>query len=113
MGEKMDRENVKYDLFSQYFRKHAYEIFAAMRENNPALRQPGLDGKTPFWFFSRYEDVAAVLRDDQNFVLDPKLAMDAEVYQGRHFDSPLSKQLDNHLLTKEGEDHRRLRSLVT
>ena len=103
--------SVKYDLYSQYFRKHAYEIFSTMRENDPILHQPGLDGKTMFWFFSRYEDVEAVLRDDKHFVLDPKLVLEPEEYQRRR--DPLSSKLYNHLLDKEGEDHRRLRSLVT
>ena len=74
----MSQVTIKYDLYSQYFRKHAYEIFAAMRERDPALRQPGIDGETPIWFFSRYQDVEAALRDDVHFVLDLKLAMDPQ-----------------------------------
>jgi cytochrome P450 len=109
----MDQDTIKYHLYSQYFRQHAYEIFSTMRENDPVLYQPGIDGKTPIWFISRYEDVEAVLRDDQRFVLDAKLALAPEDYQRRYLSSPISNQLDNHLLTKEGEDHRRLRSLVT
>ena len=109
----MDQVTVSYNLYSQYFRKHAYEIFSNMRASDPVVRQPGIDGKTPIWFVSRYEDVEAVLRDDGRFVLDARLALDPEVFQNRYLSNPLSNQLDNHLLTKEGEDHRRLRSLVT
>ena len=109
----MELDSVKYNLYSQYFRQHAYEIFTAMREKDPIIRQPGIDGETPLWFISRYEDVEAVLRDDRHFVLDPKLALDPEVVQRRFAGDPIVNQWNNHLLTKEGEDHRRLRSLVT
>jgi cytochrome P450 len=109
----MDQDVVKYNLYSQYFRKHAYEIFASMRESDPVVRQPGIDGKTPIWFISRYSDVEAVLRDDKHFVLSARLALDPEEFKTRFPGNPLSDKLDNHLLTKEGEDHRRLRSLVT
>ena len=109
----MDQDTIKYNLYSQYFRKHAYEIFAAMRTSDPVVRQPGFDGKTPIWFISRFEDVEAVLRDDQHFVLDPKLALDPKVLQQRYLGTPLSEKIEQHLLTKEGEDHRRLRALVS
>jgi cytochrome P450 len=109
----MDQDTVKYNLYSQYFRKHAYEIFSAMRASDPVVRQPGIDGKTPIWFISRYSDVEAVLRDDKHFVLSARLALDPEEFKTRFPSNPLSDKLDNHLLTKEGEDHRRLRSLVT
>ncbi len=109
----MGQETVKYDLYSQYFRQHAYEIFSAMRDHDPVLRQAGLDGQTPIWFFSRYAHVEAILRDDQHFVLDAKLVLDSDEYRRQFQSNPLSSQLDNHLLSKEGEDHRRLRSLVT
>jgi hypothetical protein len=49
-----------------------------MREHDPVLRQPGLDGKTPIWFLTRYDDVVAMLLDDVRFVLDPALALTPE-----------------------------------
>ena len=48
-----------------------------MREQDPVLRQLGLDGETMLWFVTRYEDVAAVL-DDERFVRDPRLALTPE-----------------------------------
>jgi len=109
----MIQDTVKYDLYSQYFRKHAYEIFASMRENDPIIRQNGLDGETKMWFVSRYEDVEAALRDDKHFVLDPQMAFDPEKYRQNFLQNGRMGQLDHHLLTKDGEDHRRLRLLVT
>ena len=49
-----------------------------MREHDPVLRQPGLDGETPIWFVTRYDDVAAVLLDNERFVRDPRLALTEE-----------------------------------
>jgi len=58
----------KYDLYSERFRADTYAIFAEMRERDPVLCQPGIDGETPIWFVTRYDDVVAVLLDDERFV---------------------------------------------
>jgi len=63
---------LKYDLYSDAFRVSTYATFAEMRERDPVLCQPGIDGETPLWFVTRY-----------------------------------------HMLNKDGDDHRRLRRLVT
>src|SRR5579862_6794796 len=65
----------KYDLYSDAFRADTYATFAQMRENDPVFCQPGLDGETPIWFVTRYEDAEAVLLDDERFVRDPRLAL--------------------------------------
>ena len=54
-----------------------------MREHDPVLRQPGIDGETPIWFVTRHDDVAAVLLDDERFVRDPRLALSAEELEAR------------------------------
>jgi cytochrome P450 len=61
----------KYDLYGPEFRADPACVFAQMREHDPVLRQPGLDGETPIWFITRHDDVAAVLLDDERFVRDP------------------------------------------
>jgi cytochrome P450 len=53
----------KYDLYSDAFRANPYATFAAMRAEDPVFRQPGLDGETPIWFVTHYEEVAAILLD--------------------------------------------------
>jgi len=68
----------KYDLYSDAFRADTYATFARMREQDPVLCQPGLDGETPIWFVTRYEDADAVLRDNARFVRDPRLALPPE-----------------------------------
>jgi cytochrome P450 len=103
----------KYELYSPEFRANPYPIFAAMREHDPVLRQPGFDGETMIWFVTRYEDVAAVLVDDERFVRDHRLAFTPEQLEAMEALPPELEAIDNHMLNRDGEDHRRLRRLVT
>jgi len=101
----MDRAR-KVDLYSQDFKRDTYRTFAELRAREPVLHQLTLDASTEGWFVSRYADVEAALRDDKRLVRDPALA-------GVAFPtSPLDDLLNNHMLTRDGEDHRRLRTLV-
>jgi len=104
----------KYDLYSHDFRLRTYETFAQMRDEDPVLLQAGLDGETPIWFVTRYDDVVAILVDDKRFVRDPRLALTEEEQeeQLRSLVGPLP-YIENNMLNKDGADHRRLRKLVT
>jgi cytochrome P450 len=51
----------KYDLYGPEFRADPACVFAQMREHDPVVRQPGIDGETPIWFVARHDDVTAVL----------------------------------------------------
>jgi cytochrome P450 len=107
-------DKINYDLYSQEFSRHAYEIFERMRKESPIIQQPGMDGETPIWFLSRYQDVEAMLKDDRHFVLDYRLAIDADRLPPIRRNEPdMMEMINHHLLTKEGEDHRRLRALVS
>ena len=109
MGER------KYDLYSDEFRASTHETYAAMRESDPVFSQPGLDGTTPIWFVTRHDDVLALLMDDQRFVLDPALVLTPDELEERRGPIPaeLDARVNTNLLSKDGEDHRRLRRLVT
>ena len=102
----------KYELYDAAFRADPYRVFAQMRAHDPVFRQPGIDGETPIWFVTRHEDVAAVLLDDERFVRDPSLALSEEQLAAQAT-PPAVAAIDNHMLTRDGEDHRRLRRLVT
>src|SRR6186713_784358 len=103
----------KYELYSDDFRADPYPIFAAMRESDPVLCQPGMDGETMIWFVSTYDDVAAVLLDDERFVRDPRLALTPEELAEQPEPPPAMAAIENHMLNRDGDDHRRLRRLVT
>ena len=104
----------KYDLYSEGFFANAYATFAQMRENDPVLCQPGLDGVTPIWFVTRYEDAEAVLLGDERFVRDPRLALQRDRLAAFMADFPEALEwVDSHMLNRDGDDHRRLRRLVS
>lgn len=103
-----------YDLYSHDFRLTTHETYARMREESPVHVQPGLDGETPIWFVTRYDDVVALLTDNERFVLDPKLALTPEELALLEDAGPRpDERVSENLLAKDGEDHRRLRRLVT
>jgi cytochrome P450 len=104
----------KYDLYSDRFRARTYDTFAQMRAEDPVFCQPGIDGETMIWFLTRHDDVVTVLLDDERFVRDPALALEAEELAAWKQDLPeLLEFTEQHMLNRDGADHRRLRRLVT
>jgi cytochrome P450 len=104
----------RYDLYSQEFRRATHGTYARMREESPVHLQPGLDGETPIWFVTRYDDVVAVLTDNERFVVDPTLVLTPDELAALHEGGPEpDERVNENLLGKDGDDHRRLRRLVT
>jgi cytochrome P450 len=104
----------KYDLYSDAFRADTYATFARMREEDPVLCQPGIDGETPIWFVTRFDDAEAVLLDDERFVRDPRLALPPELLAEWQAGLPEAIAfIESHMLNRDGVDHRRLRRLVS
>jgi len=105
----------KYELYSQEFRRQSHEIYASMRREDPVFQQPGITGAVPIWFVTRYAEVEQVLLGDQLFVRDPLLAVAPE--KAAEFmnvgDPRVNAMVNYHMLNKDGEDHRRLRALVS
>ena len=64
------------------------------------------------WFVTRHEDAAAVLLDDERFVRDQRLALTEEELAANPM-PPAFELIENHMLNRDGDDHRRLRRLVT
>lgn len=99
----------KYDLYSQATKDNPYPVFAAMRQHDPVFCQPGMSGNVMIWFLTRYADVEAMLRDDTRFVRDEAIVSPRGP---DHQPDPLDELLSNHMLNKDGDDHRRLRALA-
>ncbi len=102
-----------YDLYSHDFRLATHETYARMRAESPVHLQPGLDGETPIWFVTRYDDVVALLTDNEHFVVDPKRALTPAELEAHAAEIAADERASENLLAKDGEDHRRLRRLVT
>ncbi len=103
----------RYDLYSHDFRVATHQTYARMRGESPIHVQPGLDGETPIWFVTRYEDVVALLTDNGRFVVDPKLALTPSELEAHVAEIAPDERVSENLLAKDGEDHRRLRRIVT
>ena len=106
----------RYDLYSHDFRVSTHETYARMRDESPVHLQPGLDGETPIWFVTRYDDVVAMLTDNERFVLDPALVFPPDELaelRGSGVVPDLDPRVNTSLLNLDGADHRRLRKLVT
>jgi cytochrome P450 len=101
----------KYDLYSDAFRADTYATFARMREHDPVFCQPGMDGETPIWWITRYEEAEAVLLDDERFVRDPRLALSPGQLPAGLPD--FFAFIDSNMLNRDGDDHLRLRRLVS
>jgi cytochrome P450 len=100
----------RYDLYSQSMKNDPYPVFERMRQDDPVFTQPGIDGTTMIWFLTRYDDVELVLRDDVRFVRDQRIALAPEQAEPPN---ELQALLSNHMLNKDGVEHRRLRNLVS
>ena len=104
----------KYDLYSPEFRAETYETFERMRRDDPVFAQPGIDGETMIWFVTSHDEAVAVLLDDKRFVRDPALALTPEELAAFQEGAPEALAfIENHMLNKDGNEHRRLRKLVT
>lgn len=100
----------EYDLFSPAFKADPFPTFAAMRERDPVYAHAAPDGRT-IWYVTRYEDVAAVLRDEERFCKDPRNAFDAPLSgKGR---VSIHQRINQNMLFSDPPDHTRLRALVS
>jgi len=100
------------DIAAVDFKAHPWPACAYLRAEQPVVRLPvrvhtSLDEA---YLITRYEDAAAVLRDER-FVKDVRSARDA-----RHLGVPWMpralKPLAHTMLDADGDEHRRLRTLV-
>jgi cytochrome P450 len=99
----------KYNLYSHESKANIHALFRQLQQEDPWLTQAGFDGQTLICFPSRYEDIEAILKDDEHFVRDDRNALGDQAYQPSEFEQLLS----SHMLNKDWDDHRRLRALVS
>ena len=104
----------EYDLFSPAFKADPFPTFAAMRERDPIYAHVAPDGRT-IWYVTRYEDVAAVLKDDQRFCKNPLNARDGDVDKGKKggLQTRPYQLINQNMLFSDPPDHTRLRALVS
>lgn len=103
---------MKYDLFGPAFKANPYPTYAALRTASPLHRRMAADGKTAIWFITRYDDVAALLRDHKRFVKNVTNTLPPAERVHLPPTHPLLRLLSNHMLNLDPPDHTRLRALV-
>ncbi len=109
----MTTEVRTYPIFDPATRANPQAMYAQMRQHDPIYSATGPISGNTFWFFTRYEDVVAVLRD-QRFVKDARKNLKPEHayrYVAENPD-PVWEAINHHLLATDPPDHTRLRSLV-
>ncbi|GII64180.1 cytochrome P450 [Sphaerisporangium krabiense] len=123
MGTSADgdtaRESAAVDLMDPDVLKDPFGAYAAMRERAPLVRGVIFAGTPPIWLATRYEDVKTVL-GDHRFVNNPANVPGMDVgsirermIEARGIPREYAAYLLDSVLDADGEDHIRLRRLVS
>lgn len=99
------------DLASPRFKANPHLFYARLRTESPVWRTT-LPDRRDAWLVTRYEDVAAVLKDDR-FAKDPSNALDPEQRDRQPWVPGFLKPLERNMLDLDDPDHKRLRALVS
>lgn len=94
------------------FKADPHPTYAQLRAETPAYCRVSRDGAARMWFLTRYDDVAAALRDDRRLVKDADATLTAAEQLVRPPAPPLYRLLTHHMLNTDGDAHARLRALV-
>ena len=98
------------NLASPSFKANPYPFYARLRAEAP-VHQVRLPDKQSAWLVTRYDDVAALLRDER-FVKDRSSAVTPEQSRKDPWMPALFKPLARNMLDVDAPDHTRLRGLV-
>ena len=98
------------NIVSAEFKADPFPFFSLLRASEPVYRTT-LPDKTPLWLLSRYDDVAALLRDER-FKKNRRHALTKEQLRKLPWTPPMFRPLERNMLDLDPPDHTRLRSLV-
>jgi cytochrome P450 len=100
------------DFNTDAFRRDPYPHYAALRKQSPVfLSQP--EGQLPIWYVTGAREVEQVLLDNQRFARDPARISPEFAALFRVGDEQTSALINDHMLNRDGDNHRRLRRLVS
>jgi cytochrome P450 len=102
-----------FDLYGSAFRASTHQIYAQMRSEAPVTQQLGFHGAAPMWFVTRAAEVEQVLADSRTFARDPAMVSAEFAAQFQESDERVRAITADHMLNYDGDDHRRLRALVS
>ncbi len=98
------------NIASPEFKSNPHPFYARLREESPVFRVELPTGQ-PAWLVTRYDDVAAVLKDER-FAKDKGNALSPEQAGKQPWVPGLFKPLERNMLDVDAPDHTRLRQLV-
>jgi len=101
---------VQFNIVSPQFKANPFPLLANLRASQPVFRTT-LPDKTPVWLLTRYEDVAALFRDER-FAKDKRKAMTTDQLRKMSWIPPMFRPLERNMLDLDPPDHTRLRTLV-
>src|SRR5258707_10462321 len=99
------------NITSREFKANPFPFYARLRVEAPVHRVT-LPNRQKAWLITRYDDVLAVLKDDQRFIKNMQNAMSREQIAKSPWVPPMVRPLTHNLLDVDGIDHARLRGLV-
>lgn len=102
-----------FDIWGSATHHNPQALYAEMRREHPVYRATSPYGRRGFWFFTRYEDCVAVLKD-QRFgkQIDKHFSKDEVLLMWGGESDPCFEVINHHLLNLDAPDHTRLRALV-
>jgi cytochrome P450 PksS len=106
----LDTKN-EYQIWGVAARRDPHALYAKLRRERPIYRAIGPVSGNTFWFVTRYEDCAALLRDPRFGKEFRRSQTPEQLAQLPPPDEALSV-IDSHMLNFDPPDHTRLRSLV-
>lgn len=97
-------------ITSREFKANPYPFYARLRAEEPVIRVP-IPGKQFVWLVTRYDDVAAALKDER-FVKNRRNARSTEQIAKEPWMPAFAKAMESNVLDLDAPDHTRLRGLV-
>ena len=98
------------NIGSPAFKANSHSFYARLRTEAPVCRVP-LPGKQFAWLVTRYDDVAALLKDNR-FIKERWRVFSAEQAARQPWVPETFKPLERNMLDLDPPDHTRLRALV-
>ncbi len=106
----LDTKN-EYQIWGVAARRDPHALYAKLRRERPIYRAIGPVSGNTFWFVTRYEDCAALLRDPR-FGKEFRRSQTPEQLAQRPPPDEALSVIDSHMLNFDPPNHTRLRGLV-
>src|SRR5438067_1801185 len=106
----MTGEPMAVNVASPAHKANPFPFYARLRAESPVFRV-ALPDRREAWLITRYDDVAAALRDER-FVKEPSAALTPEQAARQPWMPAMFRPLSRNMLDLDGADHARLRALV-